>query len=78
MVLCVNLMYRTVLLTVPVLPLLPRSCLVTPPPPVLCSLVCGPVRVNMVVSLADLASRFPNVLEPWTAYLYEPLAGEGH
>jgi len=48
------------------------------PAPLLCSLVCGPVRVNMVVSLADLASRFPNVMEPWTAYLYEPLAGEGH
>lgn len=34
------------------------------------------MRVNMVVALADLASRFPNVLEPWTAYMYEPLAGE--
>jgi hypothetical protein len=38
-------------------------------------LVPAPVRVNMVVALADLASRFPNVLEPWTAYMYEPLSG---
>lgn len=39
-------------------------------------LVSAPVRVNMVVALADLASRWPNVLEPWTAYMYEPLSGE--
>lgn len=38
-------------------------------------LVSAPVRVNMVVALADLASRWPNVLEPWTAYMYEPLSG---
>lgn len=29
----------------------------------------------MVVALADLASRWPNVLEPWTAYMYDPLSG---
>jgi hypothetical protein len=40
-----------------------------------CRLVSAPVRVNMVVALADLASRWPNVLEPWTAYMYEPLSG---
>jgi hypothetical protein len=41
-------------------------------------LVSAPVRVNMVVSLADLASRWPNVLEPWTAYMYEPLSGANY
>jgi hypothetical protein len=30
----------------------------------------------MVVALADLASRFPNVLEPWTANIYNTLEGE--
>lgn len=39
-------------------------------------MVSAPVRVNMVVALADLCHRWPNVLEPWTAYMYEPLAGE--
>jgi hypothetical protein len=38
-------------------------------------LVSAAVRVNMVVALADLCHRWPNVLEPWTAYMYEPLAG---
>lgn len=34
------------------------------------------MRVNMVVALADLASRFPNLLEPWTAEIYLTLAGK--
>jgi hypothetical protein len=29
----------------------------------------------MVVALADLASRFPNVLEPWTGCIYKTLEG---
>jgi hypothetical protein len=29
----------------------------------------------MVVALADLASRFPNVLEPWTGCIYATLEG---
>ena len=31
------------------------------------------VRCNLVVALGDLAFRFPNVLEPWTAFMYAPL-----
>jgi hypothetical protein len=48
------------------------SCL---PVPLCHRLVSAAVRVNMVVALADLCHRWPNVLEPWTAYMYEPLAG---
>ncbi|WIA41348.1 hypothetical protein OEZ86_004943 [Tetradesmus obliquus] len=35
--------------------------------------VSSAIRINMVVALADLASRFPNVLEPWTSRIYETL-----
>lgn len=30
-------------------------------------------RCNLVTALGDLAFRFPNVLEPWTAHMYSPL-----
>lgn len=30
------------------------------------------VRSNAIISLGDLAFRFPNLLEPWTAHLYSP------
>lgn len=30
------------------------------------------VRSNGIIALGDLAFRFPNVLEPWTAHLYTP------
>ncbi|KAK9839654.1 hypothetical protein WJX81_003584 [Elliptochloris bilobata] len=32
------------------------------------------VRCNLVVALGDLAFRFPNLVEPWTAHLYQPLS----
>jgi len=32
------------------------------------------VRCNLVIALGDLAFRFPNLVEPWTAHLYQPLA----
>ncbi len=31
------------------------------------------VRCSLLVALADLAVRFPNVVEPWTPRLYVPL-----
>ncbi len=31
------------------------------------------IRCNLVVALGDLAFRFPNSLEPWTAHMYQPL-----
>ncbi|WIA21063.1 hypothetical protein OEZ85_005385 [Tetradesmus obliquus] len=38
--------------------------------------VSSAIRINMVVALADLASRFPNVLEPWTSRIYETLEAD--
>ena len=35
--------------------------------------VAPEVRCNLVTSLADLTSRWPNVLEPWTPQMYSPL-----
>ena len=32
------------------------------------------MRCNLVVALGDLAFRFPNLVEPWTAHLYQPLS----
>lgn len=32
------------------------------------------VRSNLVIAIGDLAFRFPNMLEPWTAKMYEPLS----
>ncbi|KAL0043109.1 hypothetical protein WJX79_009421 [Trebouxia sp. C0005] len=32
------------------------------------------VRSNLVIALGDLASRFPNLLEPWTERIYGPLS----
>ena len=32
------------------------------------------MRSNLVVALGDLASRWPNTLEPWTTHMYAPLA----
>lgn len=43
-----------------------------------CRKVCADIRVNMVVSLADLTSRFPNVLEIWTSSIYKSLEGTLH
>ena len=31
------------------------------------------MRSNLVIAIGDLAFRFPNLLEPWTANMYEPL-----
>ncbi|KAG1667780.1 hypothetical protein FOA52_010817 [Chlamydomonas sp. UWO 241] len=31
------------------------------------------IRCNMVVAMADLAFRYPNVIEPWTPHMYLPL-----
>jgi len=28
------------------------------------------VRSNAIIALGDLAFRFPNLIEPWTAHLY--------
>lgn len=40
----------------------------------LCRRVVGPdIRKTLVVSVGDLAFRHPNVLEPWTSQMYEPL-----
>lgn len=32
------------------------------------------VRSNLVIAIGDLALRFPNTLEPWTANMYRPLS----
>lgn len=32
------------------------------------------MRSNLVIAIGDLAFRFPNLLEPWTANMYEPLS----
>ena len=32
------------------------------------------VRCNLIVAMGDLAVRFPNVLEPWTSHMYQPLS----
>ena len=51
------------------------------PPPLPCRNLGAGVRCNLLVALGDLAFRFPNVLEPYTAYMYAPLGdpdlGEG-
>lgn len=31
------------------------------------------IRCNVLVALGDLAFRFPNVLEPYTSSMYQPL-----
>ena len=31
------------------------------------------VRVNIAIALGDLVVRHPNLLEPWTTHLYQPL-----
>ena len=50
-------------------------------PPLPCRNLGAGVRCNLLVALGDLAFRFPNVLEPYTAYMYAPLGdpdlGEG-
>jgi condensin complex subunit 1 len=33
----------------------------------------APMRSNMAIAIGDLALRFPNVLEPWTEHIYQPL-----
>lgn len=38
-----------------------------------CRTVEPAVRSNLVIAIGDLAFRFPNLLEPWTASMYEPL-----
>lgn len=32
------------------------------------------MRSNLVIAMGDLAFRFPNYLEPWTAFMYKPLS----
>uniref|UniRef100_A0A1B6C062 Condensin complex subunit 1 n=2 Tax=Clastoptera arizonana TaxID=38151 RepID=A0A1B6C062_9HEMI len=36
------------------------------------------VRVSIVLGLGDLLLRFPNVVEPWTKFLYNRLKDESH
>ena len=31
------------------------------------------IRSNLVIAMGDLAFRFPNLLEPWTHEMYQPL-----
>ena len=31
------------------------------------------IRCNLVIAMGDLAFRFPNLLEPWTHEMYQPL-----
>ena len=31
-------------------------------------------RSNLIIAVGDLALRFPNLLEPWTAHIYAPLS----
>ena len=31
-------------------------------------------RSNLIIAVGDLALRFPNLLEPWTAHIYQPLS----
>lgn len=38
-----------------------------------CRTIEPAVRSNLVIAIGDLAFRFPNLLEPWTANMYEPL-----
>jgi condensin complex subunit 1 len=33
----------------------------------------APLRSNLIIALGDLALRFPNVLEPYTEFMYRPL-----
>ena len=39
----------------------------------LCRRVEAAVRSNLVIAIGDLAFRFPNQLEPWTAHMYDSL-----
>ena len=40
-----------------------------------CRLAVEPaIRSNIVIAVGDLALRFPNTLEPWTANMYRPLS----
>ncbi|GAB4818223.1 hypothetical protein N2152v2_005269 [Parachlorella kessleri] len=34
------------------------------------------LRSNLVIAVGDLALRFPNLLEPWTEVIYQPLTGD--
>jgi condensin complex subunit 1 len=35
----------------------------------------GPAeRSNLIIAVGDLTIRFPNLLEPWTAHIYQPLS----
>ncbi|KAK9836505.1 hypothetical protein WJX74_001907 [Apatococcus lobatus] len=36
--------------------------------------VSARVRCNLIVAMGDLAVRFPNILEPWTSHMYQPLS----
>ena len=31
-------------------------------------------RSNLIIAVGDLALRFPNLLEPWTSHIYQPLS----
>ena len=35
----------------------------------------GPAeRSNLIIAVGDLTFRWPNLLEPWTAHIYQPLS----
>jgi condensin complex subunit 1 len=36
------------------------------------------LRANIIIAVGDLAFRFPNLLEPWTKYIYRPLSVRSH
>ena len=44
-----------------------------PPPPTISSSSSSRLRGGLVVAAGDLAVRWPNTVEPWTAALYAPL-----
>jgi hypothetical protein len=31
-------------------------------------------RSNLIIAVGDLTLRFPNLLEPWTSHIYQPLS----
>lgn len=40
----------------------------------LCREIEAAERSNLIIALGDLTFRFPNLLEPWTAHIYQPLS----
>lgn len=39
-----------------------------------CREVHAAERSNLIIAIADLTFRYPNLLEPWTAHIYKPLS----